>query len=112
MLYLVKTIVINRSLVIQAKGFPSDSVVKNPSANVEDTSFVPKSGRSTGKENDSPLQYSCMGNPMDRGAWQVQSMRSQRVRHDIVTKQQQEKIWKKKKQTESMFFKAAASSVA
>ena len=59
MLYLVKIIVINRSLVIQSKGFPSDSVVKKPSASVEDTGLIPKSGRLPGKENAHPLQYSC-----------------------------------------------------
>ena len=36
---------------------------------------------------EDPLQYSCLGNPMDRGAWQLQSMGSQGVRHNLVTKQ-------------------------
>ena len=43
-------------------------------------------GRSPGGGNGNPLQYSCLGNPMDRGAWwTTQSMGSQRVRHDLVT---------------------------
>ena len=36
-----------------------------------------------------PLQHSYLENPMDRGAWQLQSMGSQRVGHNLVTKQQQ-----------------------
>ena len=43
--------------------------VKNPSANVGDTGLIPRSGRSPGEGSGSPLQYSCLGNPMDRGAW-------------------------------------------
>jgi len=35
-----------------------------------------------GEGNDNPLQYSYLGNPMDRGAWQLQSLGSQRVGHD------------------------------
>ena len=56
------------------EGFPSDSMVKNPPANAGDTGdtcLIPGVGRSPGEENDNPLQYSCLGNPMDRGAWQA-----------------------------------------
>ena len=50
---------------------------------VRDTGSIPGSGRSPGKEHGNPLQYSCLENPMDRGAWWVaQSMGSQRVGHD------------------------------
>ena len=52
-------------------GFPSGSVVKNPPANAGGKSSIPGSGRSTGEGNGNPLQYSCLGNPMDRGAWQT-----------------------------------------
>ena len=45
------------------------SVVKNPPANAGDMSSVPESGRSSGGGNGNPLQYSCLGNHMDRGAW-------------------------------------------
>ena len=45
-------------------------VVKNP-ANAEDEGLIPGSGRSSGEGNGSPIQYSCLGNPLDRGAWQV-----------------------------------------
>ena len=64
-------------------GFPGDTVVKNPPANAgdaRDTGSIPGSGRSPGVGNGTPLQYSCLENPMDRGAWQ--SMGSQGVRHD------------------------------
>ena len=37
--------------------------------NVGDTGSIPGSGRSSGEDNSNPLQYSCLGNPMDRGAW-------------------------------------------
>ena len=53
-------------------GFPGDSVVKNLPANAGDTgevSSVPGSGRSPRGGNGNPLQYSCLGNPVDRGAW-------------------------------------------
>ena len=41
------------------------------------------------KGNGNPLQHSCLGNPMDRGAWWATVYGSQRVRHDLVTEQQQ-----------------------
>ena len=46
-------------------------MVKNPPANAGDVALIPGLGRSPGKENGNPLQYSCLGNPMDRGAWQA-----------------------------------------
>jgi len=49
--------------------FPDGSVLKNPPANVGDTGSVLGSRRSPGEGNDNPLQYSRLGNPMDRGAW-------------------------------------------
>ena len=66
-------------------GFPGGSVVKNLPANAGDTGdlgSIPGSERFPGGENCNPLQYSCLENPMDRGAWGLQSMRSQRVRHN------------------------------
>ena len=50
--------------------FPGGSVVKSPPANAE-VSSIPGSGRSSGKGNGNPLQYFCLGNPMDRGDWQA-----------------------------------------
>ena len=55
-------------------GFPGDTVVKNMPANAGDTrdaGSIPGLGRSPGGGNGNPLQYSCLGNPMDRGAWQA-----------------------------------------
>ena len=45
------------------------SVVKNLPANAGDMSLIPGSGRSPGEGNGNPPQYSCLRNPMDRGAW-------------------------------------------
>ena len=50
-------------------GFPDGSLVKNPPGNAGDMSLIPGLGRSPGEGNGNPLQYSCMGNPKDRGAW-------------------------------------------
>ena len=50
-------------------GFHGGSVVKNLPANAEDAGSISGSGRSPGERNGNPLQYSCMGNPTDRGVW-------------------------------------------
>ena len=50
-------------------GFPGDSVVKNSPTSAGDTGSILGSGRSPGEGNGNPLQYPCLGNPMDRGAW-------------------------------------------
>ena len=55
----------------KAKGLPGDSVVKNLPANVGDVGLTPRLGRSPGVGNNNPLQYSCLGNSMDRGDWQA-----------------------------------------
>ena len=44
-------------------------MVKNPPANARVASSIPELGRSPGKGNGNPAQYSCLGNPTDRGAW-------------------------------------------
>ena len=49
--------------------FPGGTVVKNLLANAGDKSLIPESGRSPGEGSGYPLQYPCLGNPMDRGAW-------------------------------------------
>ena len=46
-------------------------MVKNLPANARDTGLIPGSGRSPGEEHGSPIQYSCLENSMDRGAWQA-----------------------------------------
>jgi len=50
-------------------GFPGGSVVKNLPAKAGDAGLVPGSGRSPVEGNDNPVQYPCLGNPMDRGTW-------------------------------------------
>ena len=50
-------------------GFPGISEVKNPPVNVGSVSLIPGLGRSLEVGNENPLQYSCLGNPMDRGGW-------------------------------------------
>ena len=55
-------------------GFPGGSVVENPPANAgnaEDGGSIHGSGRSPRIGNGNPFQYSCLGNPMNRGAWQA-----------------------------------------
>ena len=53
------------------KSFPSGSVVKNPPANAGDVGWISGPGRSPGEGNNNPLQYSCLENPMARGAWRT-----------------------------------------
>ena len=56
------------------RGIPGGSAVKNLPASAGatgDTGLIPGSGRSLGGGNGNPLQYCCLGNPMDRGAWQA-----------------------------------------
>ena len=53
------------------RGFPQDSVVKNLPADAGDSGSIPGSRRSPGGGNGNPLQYSCLGNPMDREAWRA-----------------------------------------
>ena len=62
------------SKYLNGKCFQGGSVVKNPPANAGDLGSILGSGRSPEMENVYPLQYSCLGNPMDRGAsvdWQA-----------------------------------------
>ena len=57
-----------------ARGFPDGSDSKDPICNAGDTGdagLIPGSGRSAGGGNGNPLQYSCLENPMDRGAWRA-----------------------------------------
>ena len=50
-------------------GYPGGAEVKNLSANAGDKGLILGSGRYPGEGNSNPLQYSCLGNPVDRGAW-------------------------------------------
>ena len=51
------------------KGFPASSEVKASACNAQELGSIPGLGRSPGQGNGNPLQYSCLENPMDRGAW-------------------------------------------
>ena len=71
------------------------SVVKNPPNNAGDADLIPGSGRSPGEGSGNPLQYPCLENPMDRGAWWATSLWGcKKVSHNLVTKQQPVKLKK------------------
>ena len=66
--------IIQKNKIKIREGFPGCSVVKNSPANAGDmrgTALIPGSGRSPGGGHSNPLQYSCLENPMDRGAWRA-----------------------------------------
>ena len=63
-------------------------MVKNQLLNAGDAGLIPGLGRSSGEGNGNPLQCSCLGNLMDRGAWQATVYGVARVGHNSVTKQQ------------------------
>ena len=63
-------------------------MVKNLPANSEDVGLIPRLGGSPGKGNGNPLQNSCLGNSVDRGAWRSPCGRK-RVGYDLASKQQQ-----------------------
>ena len=64
------------------KVFPGGSDGKASAYNAGDLGLIPGSGRSPGEGNGNSLQYFCLEDPMDGGAGRLQSMGSQRVRHD------------------------------
>ena len=51
---------------VSVEGFPSGAVVRNPPANAEDRSSIPRLGRSSGRGDGNPLQYSCLENPHEQ----------------------------------------------
>ena len=51
--------------------FPGSSDSKDSACNAGDVGSIPGSGRSSGEGNGNPFQYSCLGNPTDRGAWRA-----------------------------------------
>ena len=67
-------------------GFPHSLVGKEPACNTGDLGSIPRSGRSPGEGNGNPLQYSCLENPMGRGAWRATVDEVARVGHDLATK--------------------------
>ena len=67
-------------------GFPHSSVSKESACNAGNPGLIPGSGRSPGEGNGNLLQYLCLENPMERGAWQATVHGVARVGHDLVTK--------------------------
>ena len=67
------------------RGFPLNSVGKESACNTGDLGSIPGSGRSPREGNGNPLQYSCLENPMDRGAWWATVHVVARVGHNWVT---------------------------
>ena len=63
-------------------GFPGGSDGKESTCNAGDLGLIPGSERSPAEGNGNPLQYSYLGNPMDRGPGGLQSMGLHRVRHN------------------------------
>ena len=66
-------------------GFPHSSVGKESACSAGDLGSIPGSGRSSGEGNGNPLHYSCLENPMDRGAWQATVHGVTRVGHYLAT---------------------------
>ena len=64
----IGAIAIIRIIELSALGFPGGSESKESACNARDLGLIPGSERSREKENDYPLQYSCLENSMDRGA--------------------------------------------
>ena len=69
-----------------SKGFPGGSVGKQSACNAGDSGSISGLGRSPGEGNGNPLQYSCLENPMDRGAWWAIVYGVPRVGHDLAIK--------------------------
>ena len=61
-------------------------MVKNPPANVGDVGSIPGPRRSPGEGNGNPLQFSCLDDPMDRGAWRATIHGVTRVGYDLASK--------------------------
>ena len=59
--------------------------MQETTCNAGDPGSIPGMGRSPGEGNGNPLQYSCLGSPVDRGAWQATVPRISRVGHDLMT---------------------------
>ena len=57
--------------MLQIKGFPGSSDSKESACSAGNPDLIPGSGRCPGEGNGNPLQYSCLENPMDRGAWRA-----------------------------------------
>jgi len=74
------------SYIYTYMGFPGGSAGRNLPVSAGDMGSIPRLGRSLGKGNGNPLQYSCLGSPMDRGAWQATVHEVSGVEHNLATK--------------------------
>ena len=74
-------------------GFPHSSVGKESACDAGDAGSIPGSGRSPDEGNGNPFQYSCLENPMDRGAWRATLHGEARVGHDLVIKSPPSAPW-------------------
>ena len=71
---------------LRGLGEVCSSTGKDSACDAGDLCSIPVSGISSGEGNGNPLQYSCLENPMDRGAWQATVYGVARVGNDLVTK--------------------------
>ena len=85
---LIYSIEFQRKVFYIQIGSPGGSDDKESARSAGDLGLIPRSGRSPGKWNGNPLQYSFLENHMDQGAWCAYSPWSRRVRHNWVTEQQ------------------------
>ena len=70
---------------IESMGFPGGSEGKESTCNAGDLGAILGVGRSPGRGNGNPVQYSCQENFMDRGAWRAIVHGAARVRHNLAT---------------------------
>ena len=83
----------SKALPTPDMGFPGGVMVKNPLANAEgtrDVGLIPGLGNPLGEGDGNPLQYSCLENPMDRGAWRATVQRVTKSWTRLSTAQQQQ----------------------
>ena len=78
--------ILQKSTAALTMGFSHSLVSKESACNAGDRGSIPGLGRSPGGGHDNPLQYSCLGNPIDRGAWRATVHGVTRVRHDLAFK--------------------------
>ena len=98
-----KTTIILKIHMRRLGGFPGGSVVKNPPANAGDMGLISGWGRFPGEGNGNPLQYLCLGNPMDREAWWATVQGGhKRVGHNLVSKQQQSMVYHERARVKSI----------
>ena len=67
------------SLLIKILGFPGGSAVKNLPANAGDIGLIPELERFLGEGNGNPLQYSCLGHPMEPGRLQYMGLQKSQI---------------------------------